>query len=459
MNGIEQKGIVTSVRASGNSSENTYSIMADKVLQLKSNMQLELYDTVVLVDGNIKEIREKSGKDAYDKLLSDYMDRIGLEDNIRGISLDDKEYGKAAASMMPRLRDAAKLLISGLVSGAPIIVRFHNDGDGSAGAIALYRALSELQEKLFASERAISWEMNRSIAYTLESFYADKMMFGLYNSIEKPILLITDFGTSIESEEAIREACGTCDIIWLDHHVPYEGFPRELIKSYINVCDFGGSSSFTAGLLSCIFAQVLCKVDVKDLGDAALVSDYSIYADFDNEEAVKNSIILDYLTSSSNGMHSKPKQMDAILMDREKSDSVFGRANALLNETISTGIKNINCHTNANGIRIYVLDFGQIARLRLDYPLPGRYSSKLQHKLELENNGKTITIVHYGSYISVRLSRDIQESINLLEIIDRLKSTANYSISGGGHKQAASIKTDREHINEMIALLLGELGV
>ncbi len=455
----EHEGIVTSIKSAHNPLENTYNILADMVLQTKSDIQLDLYDNVILADEKVKSIKNKAELDAYTGLLSKHVKTVDMEGNTKKIDLSGKEYAETAKKMLPELKKAADLLLKGLISGAPIVVRFHNDGDGSAGGIALYRAFAELQRKLFANERGISWEMNRSVVYTLESFYADKMLFESYESIEKPILLITDFGTSPESFEAIKASHGVCDIIWLDHHMPYEGFPRELVKHYINVCDFGGASSFTAGLLTCIFAQVLGDIDVEDLKEAALVSDYSTYANFKNEEATKNSIILDYLTSSSNETHNKPKQMDMLLKDKERSESTFRRANGIMEETIDAGIKNIKNYRNAAGINICVLDFSHIAKIKLDYPLPGRYSSKLQYKIEAMNNGKTVTIVHYGSYISMRSSNDILESVNILEMIERLKNATSGAVSGGGHRQAASIKTDREHIKEVIKLVLMELGV
>lgn len=451
----EHTGIVTSVRFSN--PENTYNILADKVLQAKSNMQFEPYENIKIKNEKVEPLGKSDSKE-YENAISKLIKETALDENIKSIRLKGKEYGEVAEKIIPELKKAAELLCRAFVSGAPIVVRFHNDGDGSTGGIALYRALAALQEKFFENDRNISWQMNRSIAYTLESFYTDKLLFDSYESIEKPLVVITDFGTSPESAEAIKSAAGVCNLIWLDHHVPYGEFPKETINHYINVFDYGGNSNFTAGLLTCIFAQVIAKVDVEDLKETALISDYSAYADFKNEKATKDSIILDYLTSSNNEMYGKPKQMDLILQDKEKSESTFRIANGLMDEAITTGLKNVESYKNAEGINICVLDFGHIAKLRLDYPLPGRYSSRLQYRLESRNNGKTITVVHYGSYISLRSSSDIK-SINMIDIIERLKATTNGAVSGGGHKQAASIRTDKEHIKEVTNLLLKELGI
>ncbi|MDE1871173.1 MAG: hypothetical protein KGI06_02950 [Candidatus Micrarchaeota archaeon] len=456
---MEGSGIVTSIRISHNPSDNIYNIIGQKALQTKSGIQLGLYDSVDMRDGKPASVRKLSDKAMYGQMLSESMQAVDIEANSSRIIAGGKKYWSVSGTIIERLKDAAHLLVKGFVAGAPIVVRFHNDGDGATGAIALHRALSELQERLFDGERSVSWSMNRSIAYTLESFYSDRMVFESYESAERPIVVITDFGTSPESLDAIRASQGVCDIIWLDHHMPYDGFPREMVTHYINSCDLGADSNFTAGLLSCIFAQVLAGVDVEDLKDAALVSDYSAYADFGNKDALRISIILDYITSRGSEADSKPRRMDAIIKDSGESERVFRHASELMDEAISYGIKNASTYINSDAVRICVLDFTPIARSRADYPLPGRYSSKLQSRLESINNGRTVTIVHYGNYVSIRVSSDIGEKVDILGIIERLKDMSHGLATGGGHRQAASIRTDREHIDETIRMLLAELGI
>lgn len=446
-------GIVTSIRHAG--AQPVYNIVTkEDVLQARCDIQLMLNQAVAVAEGNAIPLRDSTSSE-YNETVSALLKRLGST----AIQLSGTKYSGIAEEMLPAIRGAANKLLAGFVTGAPIVVRFHNDGDGSAGGIALYRALSAVQEKLFPKERSVSWQMNKGISYTLESFYADKLIFDSYESVEKPIVVIIDFGTAQESVDAIKAAHGSCEIIWLDHHVPYDGFPKEMIGSYINPFDFGGDSNFTAGLLGCIFAQLLCNVNVEDLKDAALVSDFSAYADFGNENALKESIILDYLTSSGNDAYTKPKHMHSILADKERSESTFRHASGMLEEAITTGMKKMLTYRNAAGTSIHVLDFNHIAKLGLDYPLPGRYTSKLQEKLESRNGGNTITVVHYGNYISIRCSKDMQKSFDILDIIGKLKESTNGEVSGGGHRQAASIRASKERLKEVTRMLLLELGI
>ncbi len=456
--------IVSSIRLSHNPSESIYTSISDSVAQLKGKVQLELYDrindddnfAVPAADG-----RKGTAKE-YGEMLDALIKKVGVQSNAKSIKLSGKEYAQIVDSIIPELEKAADTFLRAFLSGAPIVVRFHNDGDGAAGAIALYRSLSALEKK-FCKEgegRAISWQMNKGIAYTQESFYMDRMLFESYKSIEKPLLLITDFGTSPESEAAMELAKKTCDIIWFDHHLAYSGFPKELVRHYINAFDFGGDSSITAGLECCIFAELLSGNDEKELREASLISDYSKYADFGYKDGIKTALILDFLTSGSNSSsNSKPKQMDAILGDKARAEDMYAHASNALEEAINTGIRNIRTCKSLSGINISVLDFAHIAKLELGYPLPGRYSSKLQSHIESINNGNTITVVHYGNYISIRVSSDISDSVDLLRIIERLKVATNGALLGGGHKQAASIKTTEEKMKSTIHMLLVELGV
>lgn len=457
MEEAEGTGIVTAIKLSANPLENTYNIMAGRILEIKSERQLELCQEVGIADDSITAAKGMCPSEKYEELVAECIGRSNIKENAALLQLNEKGYGKVAKAMLPELLKAASLLIRSFVSGAPIVVRFHNDGDGSSGGIALYRAIMELQKKFFRGERGVSWQMNRSIAYTIESLYADRMLFDSYKSIEKPLVVITDFGTSPESIDAINIAKRDFNIIWLDHHMPYEGFPKEEITHYINVFDFGGDSNFTAGLLTCIFSEIISGVNVEDLKGAAMVSDYSSYADYSDSIAMKNSIILDFLTSKES--YGKPRQMDIILNDREKSESTYRHALGMLDEAINTGIRNVKSYRNNNGVKIHVLDFEHVAKLKFDYPLPGRYSSKLQEKMETMNNGNTITVVHYGNYISVRVSKDIADSTGLLNIIERLKSSTNGRVNGGGHKQAASIRTNKESMKDVMSMFLGELAI
>ncbi len=452
---VERKGIVSAysfVQEGGA----LYSILGDELLQLNSILDLELYDNVVMKDGATAS-HGKASEQEYNALVDKHVNALHIDDNAKGIDLKDASYGAQAKAILPRLAEAAKVLARAIVTGAPIVVRFHNDGDGASGAIALYRAFACLQAKLGIGDAAIAWRMNRRIAYGAEELARDSMFFSSWKSVERPVLFVTDLGTSPESVHAFEEMNKIATVIILDHHPPYADFPRNVASIYLNSWDFGADSDFTAGLLSCLLSELLCRIDVEDLKEASFVCDYSVYARND-DNAKKNGLVLDFMTASKT-TNAKPSSMNAVLMDKEKLNEVFMRARSMQEEAMTEALDKIKSYKSRTGINVHVLDYGHIAMLSLDFPPLGRLTSILQRQMEGRNNLNTITIVYALSNISIRVSKDVADKVKLLEVIARIKKSADYEISGGGHIKAAGMSTNSSHMKEMVGSLLLELGV
>lgn len=434
-----------------------YSIMDSVSAQLSSALELELYDRVETGNDGTVLKQGKASAQEYEELLQKRIRAVRISANAKRIRLAGKPYRAHVKALLPKLSEAATAVARAMVSGAPMIVRFHNDGDGASGATALYRAAVGLQAKFGMSEAAIAWRMNKRIAYSTEELYVDRMFFNPCKSIEKPLLLVTDFGTSPESVQSLEAMKEIATVIVLDHHPPYKDFPRHAASIYINSWDFGADSDFTAGLLSSLLSELLCSVDVEDLKDASLICDYSIYAR-DDAEARKNALILDFMTASRAG-NVKPASIDAVLMDKERREEVFTRANNMQEEALTEAMKRIKSYRSRAGINVFVLGFGHIAALNLEFPPLGRLTSILQKRMEALNNQNTVTVVHSLSNISIRVSGDIADKVKLLEVIRRMKSSVDYPMSGGGHMKASGISVESIHMSETIDALLRELGV
>ncbi len=433
-----------------------YGLVGSTPAQSASISELALYDKVEAEGGMLIKTGTASAKE-YRETLEKSIKALGLGANAKKLELAGRPYRAQAKLLIPRLIGAAAELAKALVSSAPMVVRFHSDGDGISGATALYRAISRMQEKLGAVEPAITWNMNKRIAYGEDELNEDRMFFGAWKSAERPVLLITDFGTSPDSVRALEALREAAVIIMLDHHPPYEGFPRSAASHYINSWDLGADSDFTAGLLSCLLAEILCDVDVEDLKAASLLSDYSTYADKGSAAVSKTALILDFLAAS--GSQVKPAGIDAVLGDRERRDETAMRAKSMQDEALAMGLKTMRSYRSRSGINVYVLDFGHIAKLGLDFPPPGRLGSILQRELESRNGANTVTIIYSKSRISVRISGGVVDSVRILDVIARIKKSADFEFSGGGHTKAAGIGAESSHIKDIVDTLLLELGV
>lgn len=464
-------GIVSSIRRSA-SGMPVYTILSDSPHVLECNFSLELYDKVLVkakaAEGGAPSVAEsvsvegRADSSSYGETIDLLAGRAGMA------SLDvfksDSRFGGLIARMEPSLRDCGMSLLRHAISGAPAIIRFHNDGDGATGAIALSRALASLNERLFIGHRTFEWRMHRGIAYTPDSFYEDSSSFSQYESIEKPMVLILDFGTTPESEAAIGSSVGKHDLLWIDHHPVYKGFPASLAGRYLNSWDYGGNSNDTAGMLASVFSAMLGAADVRPLIEASFLSDRSSHADRADSEAVKVSEILDFLTGSrrnaeryGNPSQITPRYLESMIGGGGSAE-LYDYISSQITLSVSLGLGIAKRYKGTGGIGIFVLDFSRIIAAGYESILLGRYATRFQEGVEAESGENTLAVVYHRGILSIRCGKSACDRIRLLDVIGRIRESSGAAVSGGGHNEAASIRTDPESADDVLAALLSELG-
>jgi RecJ-like exonuclease len=466
------RGIVSAIRHSI-SGEELYTIIGENPAVGSSDRVLKLYDAVEFnLDGHSREGHarivvdsiEEGDKSAYSKeierLVGENLSKELLKTNI-------KQFDSVIESMQEGMLAAEKRIIRSALSGSPIVVRFHNDGDGSSGAIALFRSLSKLQDTMQGKSVNISYRINKSIAYYASSLWNDKLFFNSFESAERPLVVIVDFGTSEQSIEAIEGADGI-DLVWVDHHPIPKEFPLGKISIYISPWLHGGGSDQTAGAIACVLAYSLTKQSAKEvqglqeLAYISMISDHSAFAP-KVQEAAEKALVLDHITSKKlryedvNEPSLTPKSMNAVLENPQKWKEVFKKAHEQLDEALRLGMKHAKHYKSALGFKIVELDFGHVSVLDYDI-LPGRYSSRLHDEVHELLNEDVVLIVHYANSISIRMDKKVSKSINILSIIDNMKANKDYVLNGGGHMEAASIKVADGYIDEALDALFTELG-
>ena len=456
-------GIVTSVRKAQQHKDNIYvAITQNASYSFKCGAVLGLLDKIEAERSALESgfvplesagAHGKAKKSEYRALLKKLMACIKTQEK-QSLEVPVSELKKPTRSMHAKLKRAAAKFAAALATGAPIVVRFHNDCDGASGAIGIQLAVSHVQKVLRMEEAAITFRMNRSVAYFEDSYYSDYAFTSAYESMEKPVLLITDFGTMTDSEPAMKAASGKCTIIWLDHHPVYKEFPAELVDFYVNTWNFRSDSDYTAGFLACVFARHLAPVDTTVLMEASLISDFSVHGKRDNQEYERMAAFLDYMTSRhSTSENLTPKYLLSIISDKERYSETCERASTLMNEALDFGVKSVKHHKTKSGFSIFVLDYDTVVRSE-DFPLPGRYSSRLHDRLEKVNMARGVTLVHYGNYISVRSDRGIAKALDLHALMGDLKKETDYVHSFGGHGPALSVRVDRDHVEDVLSMLV-----
>ena len=370
-------------------------------------------------------------------------------------SIGIREIDEATERMWPKLEHAAKFLLRKLFFSAPIIIRFHNDADGSSGACSLYTSIDLLYEKIGAINSPY-WIMHKGISYRKEDAESDTLFFNAYSSYEKPLIIMVDFGTSPESNEGIDAIKDKVDIIWLDHHPLHDDAECQKLKYYINPWQFSSDSNYTAGTLASIFASILSNADVKAFIYSSMIGDYSDYK-VKYEEAVGTAAILDMLTSDPTIIGSSDKISPKELLNAvngQKRQELLNFANVVLNEVLDNSFKESKRYETQNGIAIYVLDYERV-KPESKYPLPGRFSSKFLERLEEKEKSGVIVMVHAGVYISIR-SNVSNRAVSIKRAIELASESKPGLIeSYGGHEYASSVKVRiKESKPEVIAALV-----
>lgn len=373
-------------------------------------------------------------------------------------STGNADVDRITLGMKEKLEKIAALIVRKTLLSAPTIVRFHNDADGSGGAYALYLSIRK-----FASEHSLRtntiWLMQRGVSYSEQDAQSDILITNNYSCIEKPLLVIIDFGTNTESNAGIDKVADRFDIAWLDHHPIVPEFKGLTLPNYINTWQFNGDSNYTAGLLTSVMCKSFSEIDTSEMEGASLIGDYSDYA---TQKGAELSALLDFITSDLQAIYGPGKmnvtaqEIDAIVTNKDRSRELLEYANMRMEEAIDNGLKSIKKYSLRNA-NLAVLDFEDIRSEDSKYPLPGRYASKLLDKLDERGMKRTILVVSVGSYLLMRIDKELCADFDLTKAMEEMRNRYPDEIAGGGgHRCAGSIKLKFKELGrQMTASLVG----
>ncbi|MGC8547618.1 MAG: DHH family phosphoesterase [Candidatus Micrarchaeia archaeon] len=435
------KALVAAVKHSASNSYFALAVESPKIIKLNSKYVLQPGALVEASDNfEVTQILQDKADSSISESIRNSVEKA-VSSHLNGVCYAGVEGIEAIVDKLwPSVVEAAKQFLIKIYYSAPIIVRFHNDADGASGAYALYKALESL-----GHDANVVWLMHKSIAYSESDAENDLLITNDYDSLEKPLLFITDFGTSQESNSGISLVSERFDIIWLDHHPIPKDFAWTRLAHYINPWLFGGDSNFTAGLLTSIFACSFSKINVDEIVQASLIGDYSTFSK-PTENSRNLATILDLATSDTHLVSSQkdnltPEIIDSLLSNEKKKSELIAYAESRISDMLDEAIEGIKIHKAPKG-NIYVADFEKIrGESEERYPLPGRFASKLLDKIEELDTTDSVVVLHFGSFISLRSSKGLRDRLNLLTVIERVKEKYGSHIeSGGGHLSAASIK-------------------
>ncbi len=457
--------VITAIRYAASEAENEYYAASQEAFSVKRftspSLVLSLLDGVAFDGGSAKLQGAQRSQSAFLEKASELAER-----ELRGIGPSGiGELDRVTELMVNKMHGAAHLLALKLLVSAPIVVRFHNDTDGSSGAYGLYKSVSSMLERNGIGDRPnITWRMHGGVSYSWEDAQSDILYANNFSGIEKPLLVIIDFGTSVESNEGIEELSDAFDIIWLDHHPIENGFTGAGFEHYINPWSFGGDSNYTAGFLACEFAKQFSALDLHLPEAASLIGDFSTYAR-NEEKASRLAALLELITSDKRvafktiDQNLTPLEIDSVLSDEARLNELLSYASSRMDEALAMALKSIKSY-KAKAASVYVADFKEVrgGEQSVRFPLPGRFASRLAAKIEELEAEPFVLALHFGSIISIRQSRKLNGRLDLTKVAKAMKESLPSVSAAGGHKSAISVKlAEEESKKEALPMLIGIL--
>lgn len=363
--------------------------------------------------------------------------------NIRsGISIPDKPAlvdDEAMGRFWPRLIDVALEIICAKRLGRSVLLRFHGDADGIAGAFALTDIIGC---KAF---------QHNSAMYGAKDALRDMAAIGQEN---RPLVILLDFGSSDGCKEGLGLlAAGGIDYIVIDHH-PYTARGDARITNPFAVAD--GASKYTAGYLAAEIAIVCGMEKEKALGLARIAcsGDKSGILSSGEEDA-KNAMVLDFLASHvsfGNNLDFYRRVMDK----KELFDSIAQQADESIEDAAHRAIARAK-RTKEGQLEICVFSLEGLHR-KGEWPPSSKITTRVFD--ELTGSGPLFCIGHSDRSIIMRLNDDaVALGLSANGMAEGIKkSMADFVDGGGGHVKAGAIRAKKGFVKEVLGELLREAG-
>ncbi|MEM4625829.1 MAG: DHH family phosphoesterase [Candidatus Bilamarchaeaceae archaeon] len=319
-----------------------------------------------------------------------------------------------------------------------ILLRFHHDADGIAGALALNDFLSF---KAIQQNSAVYGQ--RDVVSDL-SFFCHEL---------HPLVILLDFGSNDKSSKQIEllRAAGA-EVILIDHH-PHD---KECIKVphlFLSpwLAEVENPSSYTAGYIASEIASLL-GISSEKYARIACAGDKSNVINI-SEEDKNAALVLDYLASHSTYGNNLQFYKN-VLNKKELFSSIFQQARESIEDAAGRAASRMK-KLNKNDVIVFIVPLNDIVK-KGEFPTSSKIVSAI---LEKTSEDEPVVVIGYrDGVILLRANKNAaSRGINFSEIIDRLtKRFSDFIHSGGGHSSAAAIHLQKGYEQTIIESLIEE---
>jgi len=390
-----------------------------------------------LADFSIKpeRITVLEGKEAgriHEEVEQKLMDKIELKDHLLF-------ENTASSELKPKMKKIAKKLLAAKELNRYVLLRFHGDADGIAGALALKKVL-----------RFRAYQQNSAV-YSPKDAVND---LGNLHHENRPLVILLDFGTNEESIDGLKLLkAGGLEVISIDHHPLHEEVSKYagiLLSPWIN--GFQDASKYTAGYLASEIANMCGAENCTRFARIACAGDKSDVAE-PGEEDVKAALVLDYLAMHASFGNSLDFYSDVLEKD-ELYSSIYRQASEKIREAVENAFPRVK-KTEKEGLVVYIVPLDGIV-VPKEFPNRSKVTTAIFEKFK---TGLPMATIGYGKRTIILRGNDAfrERGNNFSDIIERVSaSMKDFIMSGGGHAKAAAVRVEEGYEKSTVDRIIEE---
>lgn len=378
-------------------------------------------------------IEGKEADDLYNEVEKKLMDKVELKDSLLF-------ENPASMELKQRMKQVAKKLLAAKELNRFILLRFHGDADGIAGALALKTVL-----------RFKAYQQNSAV-YSPKDAVND---LGNLHHENRPMVILLDFGTNEESIDGLKLLkAGHLEVISIDHHpladgvAPYTGI---LLSPWTN--GLKDASKYTAGYLASEIANMCGAEDCGKFAKIACAGDKSDITSPSDEDR-KTALVLDYLGAHASFGNSLDFYAD-VLKKEDLYLSIWSQASERIKEAVESAFPKVK-KVEKDGMMIYIIPLDGIV-VPKEFPNRSKVTTAIFEKFKTD---MPMVAIGYGKRTVILRGNDafLARGNSFSEIIENISSSMkDFVMSGGGHAKAAAIRVEEGYEKSTIDRIIEEL--
>ncbi len=374
--------------------------------------------------------------------ISEIKTAEGLYENILGKIEDSIEIhgffneNEVTGSLKDRFHSIAKRLKSASELNRAVLLRFHNDADGIAGAFAINEVI-----------KSKSVQQNSAI-YSQRDVVGD--LSYIYHEW-KPLVVFLDFASNQKSARALELLrAGGAEIIVIDHH-PIDKetakIPHFLVSPWL--LDIKIPSRYTAGYLASEISHIL-GADTEKYARIACAGDKSEVVN-PGEDDIKTALVLDYLATNTSYGNNMAFYKE-VLRKQELFSSIYLQAKESIESSADKAYKTIK-KREKDGFSIYIFSLAGVI-IPGEFPNRSKVTTAVFDKVK--TNDPTIVIGYSDGTLILRANREaVEKGLDFSETISKISENfADIVFGGGGHSTAAAMRVKPDYEQTIIDALI-----